>query len=285
MKKLVYSVLALGISFSTLAQDAAEKKVQAGLAIGSGLNFQKMQTKRLNANGMGNDLTIGANVIFNFSETIGFCTGAEFDFSTLKYAASGYEGLNTYYYYNDTEILQFKDDGVLASTLGNAKLFQMTERTQKATYLTIPTMLTFRTKFFGYFRYFGKFGLRNSFLLSSKTNDKGFNYTGNDFTAPDGFISENNNMKAKSEIFFFKSAVGLTGGAEWNFSGSTCLVAELGYYYGFTPLHSQRSTDVTDDNVKSYLFASGANNGNGDDVNFNNKATQSQLMLKISILF
>lgn len=285
MKKIVYSVLALGISFTTIAQEAAEKKVQAGLSIGSGLNIQKMQTKRLDANGIGTDLSIGANVIFNFTETIGFCTGAEFDFSTLKYAASGYEGLNTYYYYNDTEILQFKNDGALASSLGNAKLFQMTERTQKATYLTIPTMLTFRTKFFGYFRYFGKFGLRNSFLLTSKINDKGYNFTGNDFTAPEGALSDNKNMKAKNEMFFFKSAVGITGGAEWNFSGSTSLVAELGYYYGFTPIHTQRSTDVADDNVKSYLFASGANNGSGDDVNFNNKATQSQILLKISILF
>lgn len=284
MKKIVYSVLALGISLTTIAQEAAEKKVQAGLVLGSGLSIQKMGLEQLESNGLGNDLTIGANVIFNFTETIGFCTGAEFDFSTLKYAATNYDGKNTYYYYDNKEILQFKDDGVLASSLGNSKLFQLTERTQKGTYVSIPTMITFRTKFFGYFRYFGKFGLRNSFLLASKTTDQGLELADKDFTSV-GTAVEKKDMKAKNDLFFFKSAVGITGGAEWNFSGSTSLVAELGYYYGFTPIHTQRSTDVADDNVKSYLFASGANNGNGDDVNFNNKATQSQILLKISILF
>lgn len=276
MKKILYSVIALSISYSALAQEAAEKKVQAGLVLGSGLNFQKMLTKRIEANGVGNDLTIGANVIFNFTETIGLCTGAEFDFSTIKYLSTNYEGFNSYYYYNDTEILQYKD----VTSTASAKLFQMTSRQQKAVYLTIPTMMTFRTKFFGYFRYFGKFGLRNSFLLSSKINDEGFNFTANDFTSV-GIKGENTNMKAQSEMFFFKSAVGLCGGTEWNFSGSTSLVAEIGYYYGFTPLHSQRNTE----DGKNYLFASDANNGAGNDVKFNNKANQSQLMLKFSILF
>ncbi len=40
----------------------------------------------------GNDLTVGANVNFSLSETIGFCTGLEFDFETLKYSAPGSNG-------------------------------------------------------------------------------------------------------------------------------------------------------------------------------------------------
>lgn len=277
MKKILFTALVVGVSFGTIAQEAADKKVQAGLVLGFGLNFQKMGTKRIETNGAGTDLTIGANAIINLTETIGFCTGLEFDFETLKYKASNYENLNTYYYYNDTEVLQTNDVDLAQS---NNKLFQMTTRQQKAVYLTVPTMMVFRTKFFGYMRYFGKFGLRNSFLLSSKSNDEGFNFPTNSFT--DVPVSgSNSNMKSQGEMFFFKSAVGLTGGAEWNFSGSTCIVAEIGYYYGFTPLHTNRNTDKGN----NYLFATDTNNGLGNDVQFNNKATQGQLSLKFSFLF
>lgn len=277
MKNILFTILALGLTTSTFAQEAADKSFQAGIVTGFGLNFQKMGTKRMETNGVGNDLTIGANIIFNLSETIGFCTGAEFDFETLKYKSSNFDGLNTYYYYNDAEILQTKDVE-LANT--SHKLFQMTVRQQKAVYLTIPTMMVFRTKFFGYFRYFGKFGLRNSFLLSSKTNDEGFNYPTNNFTETP-VSGSNTNMRSSGEMFFFKSAVGLTLGTEWNFSGSTCLVGELGYYYGFTPLHADKNVDKGN----NFLFATDENNGLGNDIQFNNSAKQGQLMLKISILF
>jgi len=105
-----------------------------------------MGTKRIETNGAGSDLTIGANVIFNFSETIGLCTGAEFDFETLKYKATNYEGLNTYYYYNDTEIKQVKD--VDFANPGDNNVYQLTTRTQKARYLTAPPMMLLRRKCF-----------------------------------------------------------------------------------------------------------------------------------------
>jgi hypothetical protein len=82
-------------------------------------------------------------------------------------------------------------------------------------------------------------------------------------------------------MFFYKGAIGIAGGAEWNFSGSTSLVGELGYYYGITPLYWERDTD----NEKLSLFTSGFNNGKGNDVYNPIKARQSQLMLKVSILF
>jgi hypothetical protein len=271
MKKIIYSILVLGISCSTIAQEAAEKKTQAGLVVGSGLAFQKTGEKYLSDNG-GHDLTVGANVNFSFTETIGFCTGLEFDFETLKYKVPGKTGSNVYYYFNDTEILQ---NANLAPLNATTQLFQLQERTQKVVYLTIPTMLTFRTKFFGYMRYFGKFGLRNSFLLTNKSTDNGFLLT--DFGSSMVPL-ENKEMRSKNEMIFFKSAFGLCGGAEWNFSGSTSLVAEIGYYFGFIPLYRDKEG-------KTFLFTSSYDNGFPADTNFSNDASQSQLMLKVSILF
>lgn len=273
MKKLLSLTVAICFSTFIFAQDAAEKKVQAGLVTGFGMNFQKMGTKLIETNGVGNDLTIGANVIFSFSETIGLCTGVEFDFETLKYKSSA---TDVYYRYSDATILPMSDGEV-----GN-EMFELETRKQKAVYLTLPTMMMFKTKFIGYFRYFGKFGLRNSFLLSSKINDIGTNFNFDDNPVAESFAGEtqagtNDNMTAKGEMFFFKSAVGLSGGAEWNFTGSTCLMAELGYYYGFTPLHGDRKTE------KSYLYTT---NATGDVPEyFSNQATQGQLMFKVSILF
>lgn len=279
MKKLVVAIIGLAFISNVQAQEAADKKFQAGLTAAAGLNFQKMETKRFVSNGAGSDLTIGGAFLWNFSKTIGISTGVEFDFETIKYKDANYEGKKVYYYYNDADILRVGD--VDAANLGNNKIFQLDERRQKATYLTIPLMGTFRTNFFGYWRYFGKFGLRNSFLLASKINDTGFNFANNDIINDQATAGSNENMSAPREMFFFKSSVGIAGGAEWNFSGSTTLVAELGYYYGFTPLHSDFNTDK----LKNYYFATDQNNGGGNDVQFNNAAKQSQLQLKVSILF
>lgn len=265
MKKVLLTIAGLGFALGTFAQDAAERKVQAGIVAGAGMSFQKMGTKNLATNGIGGDLTIGANVNFSFNNTIGFCTGLEFDFSTLKYKSNTSSPI--FYRFNDTQILR-KEDPASSSN----SYFALSERSQKAVYITVPTMMLFRTNFIGYFRYFGKFGLRNSFLASSKTNDEGIAYTA---AAPLGTEASNDNMKRKNEMFFYKGAVGLAGGAEWNFSGATCLVAELGFYYGFTPLYYSPKED------KRSLYTT---NGTTDSY-FSNAATQSQLMLKISILF
>jgi hypothetical protein len=272
MNKLLTLVLVSGLGCAAYAQEAADKKVQAGLVTGFGLNFQKMGTKLMSSDGAGNDLTIGANVNFGLTETIALNTGIEFDFETLKYMA----GTNPVYYrYNDTEILAQE-----AGT--DNELFRLTTRKQKATYLTLPVMMMFRTNYIGYFRYFGKFGLRNSILLSSKMNDSGYNYNFDVNPVAEEVLSQytastHENMTAKGEMFVFKSAVGLSGGVEWNFVGSTCLVGEIGYYYGFTPLHTNRKAE------KSYLFNTDVFGNNPEY--FSNKATQGQLMFKVSILF
>lgn len=267
MKKFIVGVLLLSTIFQVSAQEAADKKVQAGLVFGYGMAFQKMETKYIKSNGLGSDLTIGANMNYGFNDNIGLNIGVEFDFETLKYKAAGDYNVipgdkNLFYAYNDSKIV------AADSYDGSQSTFQLLERKQKPIYLTIPTMVLFRTKFIGYFRYFGKFGLKTSFLLSSKINDEG--YALNSTTPTE--VVENNNMTAKNELFFMKSSVGLAGGAEWNFVGSTSLVAEIGYYYGFVPMYYNKKSE------DRYLYTP-------TDGNINNKAKQSQLMFKVSILF
>ena len=266
MKRIVVGVLILSSIFQVNAQEAADKKVQAGLVFGYGMAFQKMETKYIKTNGLGSDLTIGANMNYGFNDNIGLNIGLEFDFETLKYKAGDNALL---YAYNDSEIKPASSITYYVDYNNNTNdVFQLLERKQKPVYLTIPTMILFRTKFIGYFRYFGKFGLKTSFLLGNKINDEGKHLSS---LTPDDVV-ENNNMKAKNEMFFIKSSVGLAGGAEWNFVGSTSLVAEIGYYYGFVPMYYKKS------DADSYLTTN-------LDEKINNSVKQSQLMFKVSILF
>lgn len=272
MKKVILSVFTLVLGFSTIAQDAADKKFQGGLVAGFGLNFQNMGTKNVEKNGVGTDLLIGGNMNIMFNETIGLTTGIEFEFSTTKFKT----GTNqVYYYYNDTKIIGVEDFAKDNSSANS--IFRLSERNQKSTYLTVPTMLIFRTKFIGYVRYFGKFGMRHSFLLSQKSNDQGASLALSDVGVADFTSFENKSMKASNEVVFYKGSVGISGGAEWNFTGSTCLVAEIGYYYGITPLYYNRNN--------AYLFNYETENGAVVQKPVSNKATQGQLQLKISVLF
>lgn len=275
MKKLVGICLGIAMGIQVSAQEAADKKIQAGLIVGTGINFQRMGTKQMSTNGVGADFNIGANLNFGLNDNIAFTTGLELDFSSTRFQASALTSTNvktdTYYQFVDSDILNREE-----SATGLNTLFRLDERKHNATYLTIPTMLLFRTKYIGYFRYFGKFGLRNSILVSNKITDQGEVF---DPVTASFSPSENARMEAGSDLFFYKGSVGLAAGAEWNFSGSTVLAAELGFYYGFTPLYFSPKED------KRHLYSLESVNGNLTRRYFNNDANQSQLMLKVSILF
>jgi len=271
-----------GLSFLN-AQEATETKIQAGLSLSSGLNFITPNTKVIEANGVGSNLGVGMALNYNFTPTIGFSTGLIFDFETFKYKTSSSSG-NLYYLYDDAEILSKKDyineNGDLSTT--DAALYKLSSRTQKPLYLTIPTMLLFRTKFIGYFRYFGKFGVNNCFLLSNKIYDEGANLSALDNTSLAVSYNNDNMQNSKRDLSIYKGFVGISGGTEWNFTGSTSLVAELGYYYGFVNITRANALGSDADKNRS-IFSDFEGSA---PANFEALQTkQNQLVLKVSILF
>ena len=250
----------LGLTISW-GQGVADKKTQAGLTGTFGLNILRMGTNKMNSNGVGSNLGIGIMIHSSFknSKNLGLAYGLEFEFGSYKFSPAN----PTFYNYNDKEILSDENSGDATG------VFQLQERTQKPVYVTIPLMFLFKTDFIGDFRYFGKFGVRNNFLVSNKMNDSGVDN-------PNPLISNQTvdflNMKSSGETFFYNGSVGLTAGAEWNFVGSTVLVAEAGYFYGITPLFLDREPKN-----KASLYNS--------DGYFSNNANLSQILLKVSILF
>ena len=265
IKMLGAFLLASGFSFSqTVAESAADKRVQAGLTTNLGMNLLSLGTTRMEANGIGGNFSIGIvmHSAFKKSKNLGISTGIDFDFATQKYSTK----VPTYYRYVDTDILKNEDAGTGSS------VFSLTDRAQKSTYISVPLMLLFRTDFIGDFRYFGKFGIRNSFLVASKFNDYGQVNNSGVF----GPMVENNNMKSPGEAFLYQGSVGLSAGAEWNFVGSTCLVLEAGYYYGVTPQYLDRN-----DNKKTLSTV----DNTLQTVYYSNKSTMSQMLFRVSLLF
>jgi len=264
---ILFVVFALTTLLSN-AQDAEGKTFQAGLVAGVGMNFQKMGTKLIDKNGMGFDRFVGGNFVKMFNETIGFVSGVEFEFSTARFMTSN---KLAYYYYNDNKIIN-------VSEREKAKnIFRLSERKQRSTYLTIPTVLVFRTNYVGYMCYFGKFGMRHGFLLGQKSNDTGetTDLTDETFQKFKNYSSvEQKDMRSANEMLFYKGSVHISGGFDWNFMGGTCLVVEIGYNYGITPLFYNRN------NPYLYTYEE-----NGNKLSFSNKATQGSLHLKASLLF
>ncbi len=260
-KLIVVAFAGILFAGASYAQGISDKKTQAGLTGTFGLNLLRMGTNKMESNGVGSNLGIGVLIHSSFknSKNLGLAYGLEFEFGTYKFKPSS----GTYYDYNDKEILSDKNSNDATG------VFQLQERNQKPIYVTIPLMFLFRTDFIGDFRYFGKFGIRNNFLVSNKMNDSGIDLVSNE-------TAEFSNMRASGETFFYNGSVGLTAGAEWNFVGSTALVAEAGYFYGITPLFLDRKAE----NKSLYTLDNGLSRSY-----FSNNANLSQIMLKVSILF
>ena len=270
IKRVSSVIFSAFIAVGVQSQTVGDKSLQAGLVGGVGISMLKMGTNNLSANGVGATFTLGTNFTKAFKETknLAYTFGLEFDIENLNYKK---ENANVFYRYTDKVIKNQKE--TVATT---DKYFLLSERTYNPVYISLPIYLNFRTEFIGDFRYFANFGLRNRFLVSNKINDTGFSLDNLNDPFQSWQNQENIDMTSKGELFIFNSNIGFSGGAEWNFAGTTVLKAELGYYYGFVPLFLDRSDD------KKNLFIL---DSNFNKVYFSNKSTQNQVVLKVSILF
>lgn len=270
MKKILSFILLAGLAFGLNAQDAADsRKFLAGITLGGALNIGTPQTKTIDAK-VGGDFMVGLMLDWNFHKNVGLTTGLEFDFD--NYSTIYKNKIN--FRYNDKEILREKD-----AVSADDDFFQLESRKHKNIYLTLPVMLKFQTNFIGWFRYFGRFGVRNSMLLTTRVNDLGLQTDAFGITGIDASLD---GMRTKNMMSFYKGSVGLTAGAEYNLSGATTLVAEIGYFYGFSEIFSQGK----DDYRSLYEWKESTSNpGTYVKEYYTPKLKQGLIMLKVSVLF
>lgn len=276
MKKIILSLIGLGFFATTYAQEAFDKKMQFGIVLGTGFNMNKTSTL-LERNGVGYDQTLGLNLNYNMNQTLTFTTGLEFDFESFKYTPKD----SVFYYYLDNEIT--KKEYLDTSATSTQSLWMLSERKYKANYLTIPLFVTLKTKPFGNLQYFGKFGSRLSMKVGGDIIDKGFTFS-NDSLSGTKSAEETQTMVLQDDIKFLKINAGVAGGVMWNFSGTTMLVGEIGYFFGLSQIHAGER--ISGDKKRSYTLIDA-----GKDVTLSDykwaapAAKQGQILIKMTLFF
>ena len=117
-------------------------------------------------------------------------------------------------------------------------------------------------------------------MLSTRTDNFGqaFDIAGDALD-----ISQLEDMSSPGVMSFYKGSFGISGGAEYNISGNTVLVAELGYYYGFSEVFQQEGSVFGDDEKDLSLYQTPVDIE--ERVYYTPSVRQGQLMLKVSVLF
>jgi hypothetical protein len=273
MKKIVIATLFSISALALVAQEEEEGRIKGGLTLATGLNFKTPETNLISSTGAGFDFTIGMLGDYKINKNISFTSGVEFDFTrfSYEYASSFQNGGPVFVEYRDREVLRNGHDSAIDG------LFRVDQRRTRAIYATVPTMIKFQTNYMGYLRYFGRFGLRNSFLMRSRVDFAGADVNTGLVATP----GELPDMQTSRDMSFYRGSVGLSVGAEWNFAGSTSLVGELGYFYGFTNVH-RTGTLFGDDDKNYHLFQI----DNMLERTYRTSSTMpGQLMLRATILF
>ncbi len=286
MKKLLSLVLMASIGFGAIAQD---KKFQVGLVLGPTFNWTKIQTTKIERNGIGNGFTIGVGGNYMFNDNIGFASGIQFDLESFKinYGSTTNADLGYIFYaYSDTDIQKYEEKDGVVKDFTDTTAFMLATRKFRAKYVTIPLFLKFQTNLIGQFKYYGKFGMRASILAGARTDDTGYdayyNSTNGSFTQTSLSPRTQENMKPvslKKDLALIRAGIGVYGGAEWNFTGSTFLYGELGFNYGITPSISQTSATLVE---KTETGTAGVYDYESLDINNN---PQHIIEFKIGLLF
>lgn len=304
MKKLLSLLLISGIALGAQAQD---KKFQMGLTLGPTFTWTKVQTTEIERNGIGTGFTIGVGGNYLFNDNIGLAIGVQFDLESFKInygsAITGSSPSGRVYYgYDDTDIKEYeykeKDGAVTENQIKDltdtSKVMELTTRKFKGKYVAVPIFLKFQTNMIGKFKYYGKFGVRPSFLVGSRFDDTGFD-AAYDPTA-DAFVrtgaSEHTLRTDMKPLTILKGltpirlGVGIYGGAEWNFTGSTFLYLEGGFNYGVTPSMQIESghlvNQVDDGTAVGGVYGEGNLSRSALDIKNN---PQHMIEIKLGLLF
>lgn len=291
MKRLLSIALISGIAFGANAQD---KKIRAGLVTGFTVNSTKINSTKIEKNGLGAGFTIGMAGDYNINDNIAVATGIQFDLESFKlnYGSTTNTSLsNVFYGYADTDINKYKDGDFV--DFSDTTLFELESRKFKAKYVTIPFFLKFQTNMIGSFRYYGKFGVRTSILAGIRMDDTGYDaalLSDGNFERTANATRTNLNMKPlgiKKGLSPVRMGVGIYGGSEWNFTGNTFLFAEAGFNYGITPnLYPESGHLVEAEKIGNNGQGSGSDNLFTRVGNLDVKSNPQHIFeLKVGLLF
>ena len=235
------------------------QKYNVGLTFSGGLNMTKVTTEKYNARN-GTDLNLGINIVKNYNQHTGFNFGFEFNQNNFSYINNE----KLFYFYDDKMILSKENENEKTNK------FEFKERTYKAIYITIPTLILIRSNELKYshLRIISKFGMKHSFNLKNNVTD----------ISPTELKHED--FTLNKDLALYKGSIGISGGVETTLQSALNGIIEIGYYYGYMNIHRGNALFGDKDKNKTSIIL------NSNPLEYRNyTANQHQIELKLTILF
>jgi hypothetical protein len=241
MKKLFIFTLLI-VFLATAASNAQEdRKIRFGLNAAPSIAWLKAQEKSVKGDGLSLRFKYGLVFDYKFADNFWFGTGLDITYlgGSLNYQYPAF----------------IKEDEV--SSTNNSNYIKVKSASYTAQYLELPLTVKMKTNEINNMVYFAQVGLNNGFRLDAKTKFGSFN-----------------KVKTLNDAALIRIAINISGGVEYNLTGTTSLLLGITYNNGFTNLLSGSS-----DFVKIDL----KNNGALTDLNTNVRS--NYIGLNIGFLF
>lgn len=275
------------------AQQALEDRVRSGIGISIGSNLPS-----LGVNTILTDKSLMASLgyiyEYNLTNRWAIITGADIEYLNLKFKDNVKDDYFITYYTNTYFNHDYDEPNIVYTASEykdidpkNTGFTFLKTRNQKGVVLSVPIQIQLMSRFFHYTRFFGKVGLRNNFNLFNRSIDE-INVAEMD----NGYYTNSMtfSMKTKDMTLVYTN-LALSGGLEWNFSGSRSLRFELDYGLNITSLYKRSKDD-------GHLYAQFDTNANGStpywiygdlpsekEKIINNNLQLQQIRFKLSLIF
>jgi hypothetical protein len=233
--------LLTSVGVTTSAQEGGDKNFRFGLKFAPSLNWYKPDdVKVIKNDGMKFGYSWGLITEFRLAGMAHLSTGLQLDNDGGRIAFT-----DTVRYFLTT-----KNEFVEANKSDTTNLhYIISSRTYSTKYVSLPFILKMKTKEIGYMTYFGQFGLLTSILTKAKSDDVVYQYG-----SPASSASTKNDMDiSKGFVNFFRASLVVGGGVEYNLTGSTSLLFNLNYNYGFTNALKKKSDYMINSDGSQYI--------------------------------
>lgn len=261
-KRFVKALFILfAISLKTLAQeDEPLKNFRFGLRISPEISWLKpSDVKRLDGAGAKFKLGYALMTEFRLNKVVSLATGIGFEKNggSLSYIDTAR------YLYHDAAPLKYNSD--TAGISKTTEVYQLKERSFSVGYWAIPITLKMRTKEIGVMTYFGQAGINLGIRTKGIAKDEVRSLKNSSTSLDDINIS--------SDMSFFKAAINVGAGAEYNLAGSTSLVFSVNYLNGLTNVSKSKS---------DYLYKTETS---GARTAYKQKFTNNAVSITVGVLF
>lgn len=273
MKKLVYIFIVVGFVTSGLVaqSDPGDKKVKLGIVGTPAVNWLTPgSSNTMSSNGAVIKAGLGLAIDVRLTDIIWLHTGVEY---TGMGGKLSYKSTDTVGYYYQAGAIEPNLLGLSVNTPAGSTPYRLLSRKYNAGFIHVPIGFRLKTKEIGMLTYFGQIGGDAYIKTSAKGDDDvsvvGF---GSFFSANKTNTFTKNDLK--DAVNFFNAAVHVGLGAEYRFSGNTCLIASLTYQRGVTNYTSTGTNYLTKVSAISPNFSQ-----------FNNASKINQVVLSLGIMF